>query len=559
MKRLLAIGLVVVCALLAAAPAGAAPTKSLPALAPVATDGLTRALARGKLTEAQYALERARSLFRPGAVRREFGEVARPSPRDGTSILRDLAVRFRFLSPAERAEARAILARPTDGFYADEHHYEAGAIIQTACDSSRPLCFHWDSNPLHDDAPPGADTSPANGIPDDVDKTIASFDAVWDLEVTDYGFLAPLPDDGSPGQSADPETDVYLADLGGDTFPLFGYCATDDPNAFDLGYPYYDVSAYCVVDDDFTDFGSTQTPDDFRDVTVAHEFFHAIQFHYDWLEDLWLMEGSAMAMEGQFRPNVDDRIRYLDDSTFTSPATPVDRSSGGFQYGAWIFWRYLIEDRGELADPLIIRQIWERVAAASTDTDGPGPDTVASDQYSLQGVSNVLASRGLVFRDVFRKFTRVNRFPVDFYSEGADYPMAATARAWDLGRRGSTTGLITAKLRHLSSRYYRLRPGSSTPTNASLRISVDLPSLGSPSAVAILSHSVGPRTFVTVPLNSSGNGARTIAFGRGKITRVDLVLTNSSTRMSCWRGTSYSCAGVALDDLRSYSFRATVS
>jgi hypothetical protein len=558
MKKLVALCVPLACLLLAAASpaAGAGHAKRLPTLTPVAPDALSRALERGELSEAQYALERARSLFRLGAVRREFGAVAKPRPRDATPILRDLLARLRALSPADRVAAKALLARPSDNTFPEEHHWDSDAIPQVTCDATKPLCVHWDSNPLNADSPPPADLSPMNGIPDAVDKTLATFVGVWNLEIGTYGFLAPLADTTSPGQSADPETDIYLADIGPDG--LFGYCTSDDPNAYDFSYPFYDVSAYCVVDDDFANFGSAHTPDEFRHVTVAHEFFHAIQFHYDWLEDLWLMEGTAMVMEDQYADTVNDNVNYLGHSALTSPATPVDRGSGGFEYGAWIFWRFLIEDRGELANPLIIRQIWERAAAASTDTDGPGPDTVASDQYSLQAAINVLNTRGIRFRDAFQKFARVNRFPGDFYSEGNTYPASTTAKAWDLGVRGSTTGLIAAKLNHLSSRYYRLRPGSRTPTNATLRITVDGPSLGSPSALVIVTHTSGPRTFLIIPLNASGNGARTFAFGRGSVSRVDLALTNRSSRMACGMGTDYSCTGRGVDDLRSYSFRATV-
>jgi hypothetical protein len=557
MKRFAALCLPLACLLLTTSPAEAAGhSKRLPTLTPVAPDALSRALERGELSEAQYALERARSLFRLGAVRRQFGAVARPQPRDATPILRDLLARLRVLSPADRVAAKALLARPTDFTFQDEHHWDGDAIPEVTCDGTKPLCVHWDSNPLNADTPPPADVSPANSIPDAVDKTLATFVGVWNLEIGTYTFLAPLADTTSPGQSADPETDIYLSDIGADG--LFGYCTSDDPNAYDFSYPYYDVSAYCVVDNDFTDFGSAHTADQFRDVTVAHEFFHAIQFHYDWLEDLWLMEGTAMVMEDQYADTVNDNVNYLGHSALTSPATPVDRGSGGFEYGAWIFWRFLIEDRAELANPLIIRQIWERAAAASTDTDGPGPDTVASDQYSLQAAINVLNTRGIMFRDAFQKFARVNRFPGDFYSEGNTYPASTTAKAWDLGVRGSTTGTITAKLRHLSTQYYRLRPGSRTPTNATLKITVDGPSLGSPSALAIVTFTSGPRAVFTIPLNASGNGARTFAFGRGSVSRVDLALTNRSSRMSCDGSTDYSCTGRGLDDLRSYSFRATV-
>jgi hypothetical protein len=560
MKTVLVACATVVCALVAVAPSVAAPAKRLPALTPVAHDALTRALERGELTEAQYALERARSLFRLGAVRREFGDVARPGPRQATPFLRDLAARLTDLSGADRASARAILSRPTDNFYGDEHHYRPNAILGKACDATRPLCVHWDERAANPDSPPGADGNTST-IPADVTATLTTFTQVWDLEVSTYGFQAPLSDDASfPHDGGDGRTDIYLADLGGDQIPYFGYCTTDDPNAFDQDYGYYDVSAYCVVDEDFANpaYGGID-PTDARDVTAAHEFFHAIQFGYDWLEDLWLMEGTAMFMEGQFRPNVKDRIRYLDDSALTSPPTPVDRGAGGFEYGAWIWWRFLVEELGELPNPLVIRHVWERVAGASTDTDGVGPDTVSNDLYSLRGAVKVMSDQGLGFRTAFGKFARVNRTPARFYSEGASYPRAPLSHTYYLGRTHRGTGWQSIRLLHLASRYYAFKPGSNASSNGSLRVRVDLPRRWrGPEAYLLVRRTSGSWYVRKVALASSGDGARSVAFGRGTIREVDLVLTNASTRMRCGRDTFYSCAGVGADDLLYYKFRATV-
>jgi hypothetical protein len=558
MKRRMALCALAFCVLAAPGHASAAGEKPLPALTPVGADSLTRALDRGALTEARYALERARSLFRLGAVRREFGQVAEPSLRDATPILRDLAARLPDLSGADRASARAILSRPTDNFFGDEHHYENDAQIATACDMSRRLCFHWDERAANRDSPPGADGN-SSTIPADVAATIASFREVYDLEVETYRYRAPLSDASSSEDGGNGKTDIYLADLGGDSTPFFGYCTTDDPNAFDQNYVYYDISAYCVVDEDFADFGSSQTPQAFRDVTAAHEFFHAIQFAYDWFEDLWLMEGTAMFMEGQFRPTVDDRIRYLDDSALTSPSTPVDRGADGFQYGAWIWWRFLVEEFGELADPLAIRQIWER-ADGSSDTDGGGPDTVGRDEYSLQAARRVVGARGFSFRTLFGKFARVNRTPTTFYDEGALYPRAPLSRNYSLGRTQPGSGWQSTRLRHLASRYFAFKPGRSASSNGTLRVRVDLPRRWrGPEAYLLVRRSSGGWYVRKLALDSNGDGVRSVAFGRGTIREVDLVVTNASTRMSCWRGTDYSCSGVGADDLLYYKFRANVS
>jgi hypothetical protein len=557
MKTVLAVCATVFCALVGVAPGMAASAKRPPPLTPVAHDALTRALERGSLTEARYSLQRARSLFRLGTVRREFGQVAAPSPRDATPILRDLAARLPDLSAADRASARAILSRPTDNFYRDEHHYRSSAMVATACDATRPLCVHWDERASNRDSPPGAD---GNGttIPADVTASLTTFAQVWDLEVLAYGYRGPLSDASSTEDGGNGKTDIYLVDLGGDQNPFFGYCTTDDPNAFDQDYPYYDVSAYCVVDEDFANFGSSQTPQGFRDVTAAHEFFHAIQFSYDWFEDLWLMEGTAMFMEGQFRPTVKDRIRYLDDSALTSPSTPVDRGAGGFEYGAWIWWRFLVEDFGELADPLAIREVWEH-ADGSSDKDGGGPDTVGRDDYSLQAARHVVAARGTSFRSLFGKFARVNRTPARYYSEGASYPRAPLSHTYFLGRGRRGSDWQSTRLRHLASGYFAFKPGRTASSNGSLRVRVDLPRRWrGPEAYLLVLRTSGSRYFRKFALDSNGDGVRSVAFGRGTIREVDLVLTNASTRMRCGRGTFYSCSGVGADDLRYYKFRATV-
>ena len=51
------------------------PTRKSVSVVPVAVDGLTRALEGGRVTEAQYSLQRAASLFALQGVRARFGRV----------------------------------------------------------------------------------------------------------------------------------------------------------------------------------------------------------------------------------------------------------------------------------------------------------------------------------------------------------------------------------------------------------------------------------------------------------------------------------------------------
>jgi hypothetical protein len=539
-----------------AGPAASAPgaTRDLPALTPAKHDALYRALVQGRLSEPRYALERARSLFALERVRREFGHVARPDPHAATFILRDLVARLRFLSGRERAEAKALLARP-DGAPSGggEPTWEFDAIPSSTCEVARPLCFHWDDNASNRDSPPAADTNPADGIPDQVDLTMSVLDNVWDTEVTGLGYRAPLGDSTTTlNDGGGPQLDIYLTDLGG--FGLFGYCTTDDPHAFAFTAP-WDVSAYCVLDDDYrpSQFGTGQTPEQFLDVTAAHEFFHAVQFAYDWFEDFALMEGTAMWMEGEVYPAVIDRINYLNRSALSKPSVPLDIGTNGYEYGAWLFWRFLSE-KVFGNDPTIIREIWERADGSAAAAFG--------DEYSFQAVEGALAAHGFDFRQIFARFGWTNDLR-DYAEASLGYPVAPIERSFRFGKHRHSTGWQSVRIRHLSTSFYRLRPGRGVARHASLHLGVDLPDLRTgPAATAVLYRKGAPDEVRSIPLGTHGGGHRTLEFGRADVWKIDLVLSNGSLRFNCppkdFPESLYSCGGFSKDDHHMYRFRARV-
>jgi hypothetical protein len=551
-----------VCMLALSAGSASAAPKPLPKPVPVANDALGRALAAGRLSPARYTLERARSLFRLGAVRREFGAVARPDPHAATLILRDLALRLHQLPAAERREARRLLVRPSDGPGDPEGHGWGAdeSPDSPVCDAH--ICIHWvdlTDDPIN--GPPAADDN-SNGVPNWVEDVVQpTFATVWTEEIeappVGLGNPAPLSDDTSindGGQNeADPDRtklDVYLADIGAES--LFGYCTSDDLNLDpDAGYPYWDISAYCVIDNDFSpdDFGTEWTPQQFLQVTGAHEFRHASQFAQDFAEDWWLMEGDAMWTEGQVFPSVTDRFDYLTTSPLGNPSRALDHGTNFYEYGAWVFFRFLSE---HFADPAVIREAWNLA-----DGSPSGPD-----QYSMQAVGNATAARGLSLASAFTIFTRWNRSPARYYEEGADYPTPAAVATYSLKPSAPTTGWKTQKLRHLASGHYSLKPGRGASSTGSLKVTVNLPGLATkPAATLLVFLKSGGYSVKPIALNSSGDGAKTVSFGRGTVSRVDLVLTNASARFNlgtCWTyTTTYSCGGAtALDENRSYSFRA---
>ena len=393
--RRIVLAAAVTCAAALTGSAGAqgdSASKRLPAMAHVAADGLSRALAAGLIDEGTYALERARSLFRPRTVDARYPGTEPPDPHAATVVLRDLYLRLDQLQGAERTAAEQLLARPNSpgpGTPDDPHWSGAEAVASPQCDGE--VCVHWTATGA--DAPDPTDTAPANGIPDYVDDAVAVLGNVWQQEVVQMGYRAPLADGGRDVSS---ELDVYLSDVGSEG--LYGYCTSDDPN----NDHDWDAWAFCVVDDDYAGF--PLTPLQNLQVTAAHEFFHAVQFAYDFAEDRWLLEGTAAWIEDEVYDAVDDNRQYLSKSALRMPGVPIDRGNGLYQYGAWLWWRFLSETSaaGAADDPTIVRQVWVRA-------DGSAG---ASDQYSLQAVKNTLNSRGRKLQGALADFAAWNRIPI---------------------------------------------------------------------------------------------------------------------------------------------------
>ncbi len=502
------------CAAVVAAPAAAG------------GDSLARAHETGRISSAAYSLERARSLVDLGAVRRRYPGAERPDPHDVTGILRDLRAAVPLLRAGERREAERLLARPSDGTGdAELHGWQDGAVVRSLCSQ---VCLHWvETGPA---APPPADTN-ASGVPDWAERTLETLDASV-ARFDALGYRRPRGDLNSASPELDARLDVYLGDLGRHGF--FGYCTTDD----DAAWYARRVSAYCVLDDDYLDAElRLASPLAGLRATAAHELFHAVQFNYDWLEDLWLMEGTATWMEDVAFPGVHDSLRYLRLSPVGRPGVPLDVGRGGYLYGNWIFWRYAAERLG----PRVVRDTWERAGR---------------DEYSLAAARRSVEARGVTFARLFSGFAAANRVPRAAYREGHLYPRAQAFAFHGLGTaRPEVAGSVTVA--HLASKTIALRPlDGLEATSLALEVWVGR-GVRSSRVTALVVRPGGNVERRRLTLDGGGTGRAVVPFGFG-VRRVDLVLANAGTSYRCWRGTELSCRGVSLDDGRAFTFRATL-
>lgn len=464
---------------------------------------------------AEQVLSRVRSALAPQEQRpRVLGDVL---PRtDLTLQLRDLRLARPALSRTDRAAADQLLART-----AASGGSCSGTVVVTAH-----FCVRYTA--------PGLLAGANATTPEQAQLTADTLEYVWAREVDVLGFRAP-PNDGDGLFDV---TLTQLADQG-----LYGYCAADSATA--------PATSSCVLDNDYAAEEYGAPPLDSLRATAAHEFFHAIQFGYDVLEDLWFMEGSAVWAEEQVYPTVNDYLQYLGQSAISRPRTPTDYSGTDtfpdlfHRYGAVLFWTFLSERFGT---PAVVRRAWEY--AAST----------AGSRYSVQAVSAALAERGWSFPRAYAVFGVWNTKPAGSYGDRALMPAPAWWQVATLTRGRKGTGTRGVVLSHLTNAAMLIQPGGRLPRKTRLRVVVNAPDVarGSRALVQVRRRS-GTVALVPVPLDTRGDGRARVAFDPRKVSAVVVTLTNASTRFTACgsdRDELYSCGGRSVDDGLVFTARA---
>lgn len=448
------------------------------------------------------------------------GRVAGERRPDATLALRDLFVALPRLAGEDRAAAERVLARPTQGA---NDPYGDGYTVRSTRKCAKKVCLHWVRSTR--DAPPSRKWAL---------KSLRVMKSVWRTEVGRLGYRRPVKD-GTRGGNG--KFDVYLKDVGSEG--LYGYCA---PEYTKPGYPRL-ASGYCVLDNDFAEF--PRKPIQNLKVTAAHEFFHAVQFAYDYREDPWLMEATSTWMEERYADAVNDNRQYLRHGQLVNTWTPLDTfDQGGFtQYGNWAFFEHLSKRFGLK----VVQRTWNQ--AGHFRGDGK--------TYSTNAVQRALP-RTAPFKQVFAQFAAANTTPAKSYSEGGAWPQPVMAGTGRLGKNDRGSG--TVRIDHMAAKDFRLTPKKTLRKRKwRLRVGIDGPTRRtSPMATLVWVKKSGDVKRIPVRLNRNGNGKRTVPFNRRQTRRIYTVLANVSTRFDCGAGDyTYSCRGTPRDDGKRFavSFR----
>jgi len=338
----------------------------------------------------QQLIQRVKSVFAEEQKTLKPSVDTLPPLKCAMSIIMEAKMKFDSLSPEAQSLLKEYLSRPTlsgestyisPSGYFKIHYATIGAdtVYQASVDIN------------------------LDGVPDYVNRCGEIFDSVLYFETITLLYQGP-PSDGSGG--GDSRYDVYLKALSN----VYGYTQPEQPS------PYPSYTSYIVLDNDYIGFGYPNVLDPLR-VTAAHEFFHAIQFGYDFqdafVDGTWnpyWMEISSTWMEDMAYDYVNDYLNYLP-SFFGSPWVSLESSDGYHPYGSCV-WAFYLQER---FDTTIIRDIWTKCGEVWGENVIPATD-------------EALTSRGSSYDSAFSEFTVWNFFTgtradtIHFYSEGNKYP-----------------------------------------------------------------------------------------------------------------------------------------
>ncbi len=248
----------------------------------------------------------------------------------------------------------------------------------------------------------------AGNVPNYVLRCAALMDTVVEIENTTMGYQFPVSDHLARA-SENPRFDIYLVNLGSKFYGL----TNPDTLLYKPVPGIFMVTSYMEISNDYSQLPGYQSrPFDAMAVTLAHEYFHSIQWTYDAEEaeyrnntyHSWFMELSATWMEDEVFDRVNDFFAYLP-NFFHFPwisLRVIGTGSAPFAdqfhpYAACLWGKYLTEKFGDLT---VMRDIWERCGATR------GFNTFDAFDWAL-------AKRSSSFRAAWAEFLVWNYFTGD--------------------------------------------------------------------------------------------------------------------------------------------------
>lgn len=280
-----------------------------------------------------------------------------------------------------------------------------------------------------------------DSVPDYAEIIARIADSVWVHHIDSLGYHEP-PNDGAMAYGDGPRYDIFLIGL---SEGLYGYTQPDEPAIVEGTH--VRLTSWMALGNDYASFqGYADRPIEAIQVTVAHEFFHAIQFWYDAKEQCpnancadvrkqnpYWMEMSAVWMEEETYDKVNDYygylpyyFPYLHKSLRTFATSPSGDWSTLYCYGAGVFPMYLVQRFGND----IIKKTWEYCGEVSGSNFLESAIQAALNDASDGQIDLPRAwaeyGRWLYFTGDPRRYPNARTRPGQFFEEAVNYPMVPT-------------------------------------------------------------------------------------------------------------------------------------
>ena len=289
-----------------------------------------------------------------------------------------------------------------------------------------------------------------NGIPDYVEWAAEAADSSYQLQINELGYPDPIPSGTS--------YDIYLKDLS--SFGAYGLTNTSRNGIFSCGA---NSTSTCIYsENDFVGYPANDSENQVKgalQVTIAHEFKHAIQYIQNKWEgetDQWA-EMDATLMEEIVYDNVNDYYNYIDNFS-TDLFTEAHRSLIPGSYEDVTFALYFHETIGSDFWPLS----WELIA------EDPQISFLQAAKRTLE-IKNKSWKPNLLQAYAYHYVSGENSiYPSFGFEESTFYPdpfITKTINGFATGLgisvpdpilNSQIEGKITGDLSRMSSRYYEI-------------------------------------------------------------------------------------------------------
>lgn len=262
----------------------------------------------------------------------------------------------------------------------------------------------------------------SNGVNDYVEIVARIADSVWVHHIDQLGYQVPLNDSVYSSGGGDSRYDIYIKNVGS---WVYGYTQPDKAQPIGNGKQ---ATSWMAVHNNYRTFpGYSTRPIEALQVTIAHEFFHAIQFSYDATESLlkpfsdgynaYWMEMSAVYMEESTYDRVNDYYYYLSSYLPYVHQSLRSKVPENYPYGAGLFPIFLAQAFGDS----LIKKCWERCA------DHPyGNFLEGAIQEALAEVTGGARDFASVWAEYSRWLYFTGTRKPSFFEEGGSYWMIPT-------------------------------------------------------------------------------------------------------------------------------------